>query len=768
MRGAQFVRNMLSKKDSKLLTIFGALIFFFFAGIFLRAKTFFLGDIMYLFQPWWSFNAQGIQAGSLYLWDPYFSNGEPFIANPQIAFFYPATLLFYFFPFISAFKLFIFSHSFVAGFFFYLLIKKINGQKSGAILTAMIFSLGGYFLVNIEFFSLLGNLPWISLIFLFFREALRERKFYLIVLTALTIVIQFFAGYPQYLAYTLLALFIYAFLVSFRKKSLYPVGYLIVSGIFSLLFSAIHFLPILEWLTKLYQRTSVSFSLVEDWYLPIPFLIKFILPSLLGKAGPSLFVPSPFKLEHWAFQQYWLNTFYLGIGSLICVYFALILGRKKYRFWIVLLVFALICALAINPWYYLFLKFLPVFRFFLHPASFMFLAVFSLSFLAGQGFSDFFRSDLSFKKTLIKRLFLFAGIFTISGILSLAILKNKFNYSQQLWLRENFLFFLLIFLSNLSIIWLNYKKIISTASTKLLLLIILFGDLVVFGSDLNPTINSGFFHHRPGNLNFIKKNLGSQRIFFEPEAQKNRGMSGKTIEEEYSSLRDALQPNIGLPYRIPYVFAYESLSFKPYKEYLYFIRDQGFFKNRMLDLLGAKYIFSYHSLNELKLRPVRKDRIVIYENKAVLPPVFYVPAVKLIGIRDQLNYLASSEFHPEKEIVTNERTVLLYAQENRGKIKEYEIYLVEKHPNRMRYLVNVSGGGWLFFSTTNYPGWQAYLDGQETKIYSANYCFQAINLAGGGHRLDLIYRPFSFLVGMIVTLLSLFLAILFAISKLIW
>ncbi len=65
----------------------------------------------------------------------------------------------------------------------------------------------------------------------------------------------------------------------------------------------------------------------------------------------------------------------------------------------------------------------------------------------------------------------------------------------------------------------------------------------------------------------------------------------------------------------------------------------------------------------------------------------------------------------------------------------------------------------LFLSDNYYPGWKAYVDNKETKIYRANYTFRSIYLPSGNHSVAFKYNPLSFKIGSVVSLLS-FIAIL--------
>jgi hypothetical protein len=50
-------------------------------------------------------------------------------------------------------------------------------------------------------------------------------------------------------------------------------------------------------------------------------------------------------------------------------------------------------------------------------------------------------------------------------------------------------------------------------------------------------------------------------------------------------------------------------------------------------------------------------------------------------------------------------------------------------------------------SQTYYPAWKAYVDGRPTKIWRANYAFQAVQVPAGHHSVTLVYEDTKLLVG---------------------
>ena len=71
----------------------------------------------------------------------------------------------------------------------------------------------------------------------------------------------------------------------------------------------------------------------------------------------------------------------------------------------------------------------------------------------------------------------------------------------------------------------------------------------------------------------------------------------------------------------------------------------------------------------------------------------------------------------------------------------------------------------LVLSDTYFPGWKAYVDGKEEKIYRANYNFRAIPLRAGTHKVEFVYHPMSFTLGTVVTFLAIMGCISIALVK---
>jgi uncharacterized membrane protein YfhO len=65
--------------------------------------------------------------------------------------------------------------------------------------------------------------------------------------------------------------------------------------------------------------------------------------------------------------------------------------------------------------------------------------------------------------------------------------------------------------------------------------------------------------------------------------------------------------------------------------------------------------------------------------------------------------------------------------------------------------VTASTDTFLVVSDVYYPGWKAYVDGMETRIYQTDLLLRGIPLSPGSHRVRFAYRPMALYLGAALT-----------------
>lgn len=97
------------------------------------------------------------------------------------------------------------------------------------------------------------------------------------------------------------------------------------------------------------------------------------------------------------------------------------------------------------------------------------------------------------------------------------------------------------------------------------------------------------------------------------------------------------------------------------------------------------------------------------------------------------------------------------------------VKLISYEPNKLVYDVSSQKGGTIVFSEIYYPGWRAFVDGNEVEIGRANYILRALNISAGKHRIEFNFYPKTlqtteFIAYIALSLIALFLVIFIILS----
>ncbi len=75
--------------------------------------------------------------------------------------------------------------------------------------------------------------------------------------------------------------------------------------------------------------------------------------------------------------------------------------------------------------------------------------------------------------------------------------------------------------------------------------------------------------------------------------------------------------------------------------------------------------------------------------------------------------------------------------------------------DRVTFKTRAKAPSILVFADTNFPGWKAFVNKQETPIEQANFLFRAIELPAGESTVEMIYEPQTYKLGLFLTLFGL-------------
>ena len=209
-------------------------------------------------------------------------------------------------------------------------------------------------------------------------------------------------------------------------------------------------------------------------------------------------------------------------------------------------------------------------------------------------------------------------------------------------------------------------------------------------------------------------------------------------------------------------------------------------QQQVLDLFNVRYILSRERLNLPATTVIGEaNGIFVLRNEDALPRAYWLrsyrcqgkscqsdatPSRAALGTGHRLgrgdsqekahDWLRQADFDPHRQVILEEAIPELAANQAPQPYQPVSITLYESQ--RVVIESKQSTDGILVLADTHYPGWQAHIDGQPTTIRRANGLFRAVYVPAGTHEVVFTYQPTSFRGGVIISLASLLLLLLFS------
>ena len=708
------------------------------------------------------------------------------MAEDQPAIFYPLNIASYAFAPEDAVLFTAIARLFIAGLATYWFVRTIGGGKFGSLVSAIAFAFSGFMLV------FLGHphsnvAAWLPAFFLTLEWLSQQVNRRHVALVALVIATQLTGGHTETALYTLTAgglYFIFRVLSSFwayrsyhaeqsegtKQVWLALLSFAAAAGLgFAL--ASVHVLPFWEWLQRsaeFYLRSGAEN--LTSWRLGIKYWLAGILPAVF----PNIFGNPTWAYEYKSFFpgfNFVEQTIYVGvIGLALAAAAALVRRREKRILFLAILGLAALGAalrLPVLDW----VNYLPLFSI-ASVGRFRLIYTFCAAVLAGFGAQE----------VLIRSKDNRAGRLVIAFLLGMIALGVP-----VLWLVRHILIGMAaqtptpgvgqlvpdvivqaFHILNLAMYWplliavagavaleLYLRQSMSRRTMQGILLLLLIMDLFAFGMNYHATIQPELIFPETPALQRVKSDTGVFRVL------------GTHIDlMPNTAMLHSLYDIRGLDFPIHrYLELCQAMGGKDWLGYGILFTEA--FQPRLLNLLNVKYVLTSSRpgpkvLRDMTLLDVDRD-IKIYQNLACLPRAFVVHAVRVAkDSQEALRLLQDPNFDLGAEIVLEKapppdvaiaRGEAQADLQNKLTREDAEIALYT--PNRVVIRTDTTYPGFLFLSDSYYPDWKAYVDGNVTEIYLADYAFRAVYLASGQHVVEFICEPRSFRLAAGVSLLAL-------------
>lgn len=716
------------------------------------------------------------QFHSIPLWNPYLFGGLPFVDAMHGDTFYPLAILQFILPIYKALGWKLVLTIFLAGIFTFYCMRTLGFSRGISIIGALAYMFSAN-LVSWVYAGHDGRMYVTSLLplnLLFLEKSLRSRKLIHFILFGGTIGLLILANHPQLAYFAMWGLGLY-FLMSLiwdykdnRKvaRLIKPVAYFVVALVLGLALSLVQILPPYIYVNKYSPRAEGArgYEFATSWSFHPEELVSQFVPEF---AGLNLETEN----SYWGRNPFKINSDYGGIVPLLFAIVALVLVRnRKVWFFSGLGLLALIYSLgAHTPLFRLFYYFVPQVKSFRAPGLILFLLVFSVLVMALFGLEKILHGvkDLKDKKKINKLLlvvvlifFGFAFLFSVAGS-GLLSLWNGILYSD-------------IPAQKKDIMLLNLPNITRGFWISFLLVGGVVAGVYLY---LQGKLKRSYFLFWIGALLFLDlwrwdakfiQNFDYQTYF-----QKDQAIDYlKQDKEPYRALvipGTFPMSNFLAFYGIDEAFGYHGNELKRYddfteKSYLESARTQAEYGQRYLDflfgpkpdLLNVKYllfrgVFPDTSKYKLVLRAGDKN---LYINSNYLPRARMVYKYEVIKDKDKiLQRLKEPDFDYRGSIILEEEPKIEGCRDASLCVST-PARVTEDKINSLTVEAETDKPGLLVLSENAYPAWKAFVDGKETKIYTADYIFRAIPLEKGKHKIDLIYSSKPYNIGKTSSILT--------------
>lgn len=752
--------------------IFIAIFLSMFSSFFFRAYTFYERDSTLLETPLRIHALQLLKEGNWALWTDSHGNGQPFLANPKMAIFYPTTWLYLILPFFLAFKIHYLIHPIIGWLGMFLLGQSYGLSRRAAFFSSSLFFLSGMYLSSFEFYNHIAAIAWMMWVLLFqrLRFSLRSAGFIFYVLFWVLLIL---SGAPEFIIITGMLSVAQAFFDPGRQKN--ELFRLAIAIGLAILITAVQILPSMELLSQ--AERSEGFRM---WPLELVQLPELIFPRFLGddrKPGHDEFWGGHF-FNTWYPLYY---SIYIGFGAFLLFLLSLtrLSDRKEKIIVAAAVVFFLISS---GKYFFLFpvLERVPFISSIRFPVKYFIGCLFCLVMLVGRAF-DKLKHELPGKNfslaisiTATISLILFALFhpqvinclsrwFIIQKESSKTLLSNSILFGLAF-----FWFYSFLFLANRK--YKSYKE-------SLLILLILAGLFEPFYHNryINPTISQGFFK-TPDLLKVISPPAVVFRDTFLPFSP---GIDDISRVKLLSFYRNSLFPYAGIPYSVKYVLNDDfMLSYsRNQKDIQKRIKSLPLDKKqKILKYLGCQYYIISNPLfipekSQLFLIegfPVYVEKISEGNDNG---PRIVKRIVLTYSDEESLNTFILPDFVPETMVIlkwssvlqeTLKRSNIKLDQTTGGKKDLYgvehlhdKIEKVEVKNGLGKYSIRLEEPSVVVFPGNFARGWKAWIDGKRVPVFQANLFSKAVVVPEGEHHVVLKYLPDSFLAGGVISIISL-------------
>ncbi|NWG13793.1 MAG: YfhO family protein [Acidobacteria bacterium] len=760
-----------------------------------------LFDQAYQFTPWRYLAWRSLREGVLPLWNPYSSCGTPFLATMQSALLYPINLLLVLVPFESTFVWSAIIRLWIAGLSTYVLSAYYGLHKLPSLIAAVSFMLCGFLIVW------LGHphtnvAVWLPSIILCAEGLVRadgsRKSARWIALSGILIGIQFTGGHIETSADILITYATYYLIRWYqlrregsvrncrratRQLILYPT----CSVLLGVAIGAVQLIPFLEWLPNsaiFGERMSAGVAFFDPTFI----LHVFSLPLM---AYPNIYNNPTWAYPYWSFLFLWSNynemILYAGTISLILAFAAM--ARRQACFvslvnaWVIVSLLSLgrACRFPIAD----LLNQLPVVRLGM-PERLRLIFSFGVCVLAGIGAQQLLCAEDTSRSAARSTVMRLSAAITALGFAIMIAANSLIPYAsdgildqikqriERVYLSERIptqtlqhyldeaqkmilgmrtafepsnvaMYEPIVWASALALLLFlcsRYPRGLRSNLAGGVLFLLVCADLISFGMMYNPTVaREHFFPRTPVTLALEDTGLNYRATFLDMDLIADAHLMYGIYEVRgMDFLAKWYRRYLGLvPGHVPwpgYGYAFASAD------------------SPLLRALGLRYVVASRAKAIEKKGLELNDYGTCLVGKILNGRKRASTAYSVDKVRNDDEAVKKLGKNPEK--IYSEVLIIADGENAADDVKQegsgFEaVDVIYSSTDEVRIKARTDRSGHLILWDTYYPGWKAYVDGTEGRIYRANLAFRSVHLEPGEHDVRFVFKPMSFYLGLFLS-----------------
>jgi hypothetical protein len=663
---------------------------------------------------------EALRQGRLPLWNQYLGGGFPLLAEGQTgSFFLPNLILFSFLPQPLAYSLALVLTFLMLALGMYWWARSLSFSVAASVFTAITVTFSALPVLQLPHITLLQGMSLMPLIasVTVRLAATGKRRWWLAL--AFLIAQQLFAGFPQATVLTAFLIGWYALFICLRQKNwllIFEVGsaYLLGAGM-----GAAQLIPSWEFLRSSASPGGFDGKSASYFSMPLVHLKTFMTPFALGNPARGTY-PAFFQFDG---SIFWENTAYAGLLPLLFAAYAAWKERKHpyIGLFISLMGASLLMAWGkYSPLYFLFS--LPPLNLFRVPSRFLWITIVSTALCAAIGMDAIHKRSQHMRTELL---------------LLIAILLELVQLLTSFW---------------------SYHLLAPTSAML--------------------TVPESVARLSPGKTFTIGENVVHNLAFT------TRGWQNPS---EYLALRNGLSPDANLIWHVPSEEVYagrflrrQSLAHALLADSVTIGATTATFSattQKYLSLFGISNILSYLPIDGLPASFTASPNAVqtpaIYHNPDAVPRAYLVTEATMAATLTQAKTLLASDiFSPGKSVLLEthdgERIpgLAAFTAPNMSRTPTTGSVSIRETKDDVvsMTVTGLAAPAILVFTDTYYPGWSAYVDGDETPIAVANLTQRAIVVPSGDHAVQFAYRPQSVSRGITISIAVALITVVLAVA----